>query len=951
MRKLIICALMLLVTGTLSAQTNNSHWSHVGPISTNLQNVGSNQNKFETGRMELIAINHNDEDEIAIGGYRGGLWWTTDQAENWENVSTIPIGTNAVSAITFNDNGDLYVANCIFYQDGNWRLSKTTALYKYNHSTTTWTTLGALPTLSGKSYRVEDIVFDPDDDDIVLVGTTHGLFRSTNAGSSWTKITSGEENIRKILPAYNSVTLAYDFYITGTDVDMTASDDEIRRFLGEPFMKRSTDGGVTFSDVSVFNTTVNIDYSGKDWLSTTMCLGNSGDPDKTRIYTLSCLWEDDLKEDIYAIHEVEVDHTTSLQSCDFEYQVDDGDDNNRSQRMAIDYDGINDLLWFGGTYMRSYDFVSSPPTYSTSSNINDANKVHADIHDVVVPSNNTDILYIVSDGGFYISDLNNPGVFSHKNEGLHIAMVNGFSGASYDPDYYLVGLFDIIHTNMFNQSLNRTEHYHSTHENDGGVINAFDNESVLLDHSSYSESYHVSTNGGETIVGQFWPSLPTIFGKPNYYQDPFRERIYVGLKAVSVFEFDSPNLGLKFKLNHSNTYLPFPNTFGSGYESIVSGMAFSKHDENSVHIINSAYYKDDVDGIPSFVLHFIGDDFNEVDSGYREVYGDNWAHQWDDISPDWENGTNIPASFTQLSGDELYSFTYTAIAKSNFDDEEVFVSCGKVPNNQGVKVLKYDGTDWIDYSNGISSDEDVTAMVIDHESNDGLYAITESGLYYRDATMSSWIAFNTNLPRIYANQLEINYLERTIRAGTHGRGIWKSSLKCPEYVNHVESGTYIAHDVKEGASVTSTAVVDDDIYVMYKAGDHITLNPGFATSDSSRFTACIQTCDLVYRSAEASVIRPATQQNLLTAWQKPEGEAADVSVSPNPNRGVFNVTLNNILPEDILEMEVYDVEGKKVFARQAPTNLTIDISGYPSGIYWLRLTTEQKTISKKVIHQ
>jgi hypothetical protein len=42
--------------------------------------------------------------------------------------------------------------------------------------------------------------------------------------------------------------------------------------------------------------------------------------------------------------------------------------------------------------------------------------------------------------------------------------------------------------------------------------------------------------------------------------------------------------------------------------------------------------------------------------------------------------------------------------------------------------------------------------------------------------MDSWIDFSGNYPKLNSEQLEINYLEGTLRAGTFGLGIWKTPL-------------------------------------------------------------------------------------------------------------------------------------------------------------------------------
>ena len=48
------------------------------------------------------------------------------------------------------------------------------------------------------------------------------------------------------------------------------------------------------------------------------------------------------------------------------------------------------------------------------------------------------------------------------------------------------------------------------------------------------------------------------------------------------------------------------------------------------------------------------------------------------------------------------------------------------------------------------------------------------GKYYIDDTFTEWRTFNTNLPNVIINELEINQSNGKIYAGTYGRGLWAS---------------------------------------------------------------------------------------------------------------------------------------------------------------------------------
>jgi len=61
-------------------------------------------------------------------------------------------------------------------------------------------------------------------------------------------------------------------------------------------------------------------------------------------------------------------------------------------------------------------------------------------------------------------------------------------------------------------------------------------------------------------------------------------------------------------------------------------------------------------------------------------------------------------------------------------------------------------------------------------STNPLFVGTALGVYYFDDTMSTWQAFDTNLPNVSITDLEINLEDAKIIAATYGRGIWQTDI-------------------------------------------------------------------------------------------------------------------------------------------------------------------------------
>ncbi|MCE3278623.1 MAG: xly 2 [Bacteroidetes bacterium] len=76
-------------------------------------------------------------------------------------------------------------------------------------------------------------------------------------------------------------------------------------------------------------------------------------------------------------------------------------------------------------------------------------------------------------------------------------------------------------------------------------------------------------------------------------------------------------------------------------------------------------------------------------------------------------------------------------------------------------------------------------------------------------------------------------------------------------------------------------------------------------------------------------------------------ENVDMSIYPNPSNGVYTIEMDFGSKATI---EVYDVQGKKVrsFEQTGPKSV-LDLKGAPKGMYMVRVISEGKMISKKII--
>lgn len=79
-------------------------------------------------------------------------------------------------------------------------------------------------------------------------------------------------------------------------------------------------------------------------------------------------------------------------------------------------------------------------------------------------------------------------------------------------------------------------------------------------------------------------------------------------------------------------------------------------------------------------------------------------------------------------------------------------------------------------------------------------------------------------------------------------------------------------------------------------------------------------------------------------------EANQVAVYPNPSNGIFNISFGNLNPNKI---EVYDISGKLILQKnklEVSNNQTnIDLTNASNGVYFVKISTENNTITKRII--
>ncbi len=238
--------------------TSVSSWSELGPKTwtdiTGHWNPG-------IGRINVIMVAPNAPNTIYIGSPAGGLWKTTDGGGSWASL-TDNIPSMGVSAIAINSNNP----NQILIGTGDRDANDTygVGVLKTTDGGITWTQTSLTWAVS-TGHTSARMVTNPSNPNIVLAGTTDGLYRSTDFGDTWTKVLTGDIDDLELKPGdanyvyalvsktlYKSTNGGLTFTTTGqtstkrTQIAVTPAAPSNVYFFSKSGMFLSTDNGTSF---------------------------------------------------------------------------------------------------------------------------------------------------------------------------------------------------------------------------------------------------------------------------------------------------------------------------------------------------------------------------------------------------------------------------------------------------------------------------------------------------------------------------------------------------------------------------------------------------------------------------------------------------------------------------------------------------------------------------------
>jgi len=187
-----------IISQTRDNQEDVSNWTALGPNDflnrpTSFANVG---------RVNVIVKDPNNEQRLFVGAPSGGIWRSVNGGQDWTPlIDDLPqIGVSGI-AIDPNNSNTMYIAT----GDDDAGDAPGVGVWKSTDGGDSWAATGL--NQNNSPARMNDIYVHPTNSNILWVATTSGVFKTSNAGTSWTNTLTG--NIRDIKVKPNDPSTLY----------------------------------------------------------------------------------------------------------------------------------------------------------------------------------------------------------------------------------------------------------------------------------------------------------------------------------------------------------------------------------------------------------------------------------------------------------------------------------------------------------------------------------------------------------------------------------------------------------------------------------------------------------------------------------------------------------------------------------------------------------------------
>ncbi|HKK76536.1 MAG TPA: hypothetical protein VJ953_15785 [Saprospiraceae bacterium] len=658
---------------------------------------------YETASIGDIAVYQKDPSHIWVGtgesnnrnsvSWGNGIYKSTDGGESFQNMGLKE--THQISRVIIHpDDPDVVYTAALGHL---WGYSGTRGLFKTTDGGQTWTKLTKGLPDDGKTGAI-DLVMDPQDPNTLYVAMYHrlrqpwhfhsgggqgGIYKSTNGGKSWTKLSKG-------LPPGETGRIGLAIYRKNPKVLMALIEAEQTDDLGKPGsgVYRSEDGGKSWTYVNTYN---------------------------NRPFYYS------------------------------QIRINPNDD----QRV----------------YVLTTRFMVSEDGGKTLRNGSEDEEVHGDFHAMWLDPNYKDRYYLGADKGVSITHdhgqaftlLDNLPIAQFYRIGLDMREPYYVYGGMQDNGMYGVASFSRDARGILND--------------DNWKLHWGDGMSVAVDPGNwrkvYTQSENGSTNRYDPLTYQRERITPNYTNISNWEEKIPTEKIKEGTAfrfnwnapmQMSPFDPDILYLGgnhiLKSNNGGQSWRIISPDLSTNDPQKTQEGKSGGITLDNTGAEIHCAATMIGLSPIDRQVI-WVG-----TDDGNVQITRDGGQH--------W---TNVRARVPNVPG----GIWVSRVEASHFSPSRAYLSFDghRSDQNQPWLFVTDDfGQTWTSLSANLPENEVIRVVREDHQNPDLLFIGTETGVFYTLDRGASWSRCMPNLPTVSVYDLKIHPRDKDLVAGTHGRSLW-----------------------------------------------------------------------------------------------------------------------------------------------------------------------------------
>lgn len=692
-----------LMGNTIAA--SGTTWVNIGPTKADyIENGSSHLVKTDSGRINTIVPHPTDANTLYIASSGGGVWKTTNAGATWTPI-TETLGSLSIGALTL----DPANPNTLYLGLGDSFDGTGVGLVKSTDGGATWFN----PVYLGSSSMITDVMVSRTDSNVVFATTNTGLFRSVNAGASWSQV-SLNTGIADTPYAWSIAYAGGTSYVISLEANPSATTGAT---AGQIW--RTTDNGATWTQATGVTVTGGIDRitvaSAPSLRTTLYATAANPNGDLAEIFKSTnggASWTAlGAAAKRYSKTNTEASKVGQLYNTQGWYD----------QTIAIDPANPN-LAYFGGA-LHLAKTTDGGSSYSQITNWLaqfSLPYVHADFHASAIANGKIYIgtdggLFVSSDGGTTWSDALNVGIASH--------LIYDVGSSGNNKDAVIIGLQDngtrvrSGATSTFNQEIG----------GDGFDVDMHKvNAKQMLGTLYYARIYR-STDGGLNFAS----ASSGITESNNSSTAPFTTRLtaYPGdATGNTVFTF-------------SNTKVYKTTNYATSWTALgVTGLP------TSGLIIRNV-------GVAANNASVIGIAAN---SG-RVFLTNNGGASWTQAAATPNNGLSMnDVQFDPTNNNIVYTVSVAP---------------------DGTKSHVWKSTDfgatWAAIENGLPAGVPVNGLFIDPGSNTTLYAATHLGVYRSTDAGATWARFGVGMPLVNVTDIEILPDSSLVRAATFGRSVWE----------------------------------------------------------------------------------------------------------------------------------------------------------------------------------